>query len=319
MFGEEARAKYALYLAVFTAFMGYAGRLAGIEPFANQFFAFALWTYIALADNLAYRLKGASPLVSRPAEFLLLSAWSLALAGLAELLNLRLGAWHYSGQPSDLSLRWAGRLLAWAGALPSLFVTADLLRSFNFFRELKSPGFTLGPRLLKGSLAAGVCAAALALALPAFFWPLAVPAVFLLTEPLNLRLGLPSLLRDLGAGLPGKTLRLAAAGLACGLLWGWWNQASGASWQYVLPPWLELAPWALYAGFPLLALCAYSACSLASWFRAGRGWEETPWAMPGPAPHPAAGLAAAALLIITSYMALLAVDKHTVSLFLGWL
>lgn len=319
MFGEDQRSKYALYLAIFTAVMGYAGRLAGIEPFANQFFAVALWTYVLLADNLAYRFRGSSPLVSRPAEFLYLAALSLALAGLAELANLRLGAWQYSGQPSDLSLRWGGRLLAWAGALPSLFVTAELLRTFNFYRELKSPSFSIKPGFARASLLAGGAAALLALALPGLLWPLAVPAVFLLAEPLNMKLGLPSLLRDLAGGLPGKTLRLASAGLACGLLWGWWNQAAGAAWQYALPAWLRPVPWALYAGFPLLALSAYSACALASWFRAGKNWEETPWNMPGPAPRAAIGWAAAAVLIITSYIALLAVDKHTVSLYLGWL
>lgn len=319
MFDEYARCKFALYAAIFLAFMGFGGRLTGIEPLNNQFFAFSLWTYILLADNLAYRFKGNSPLISRPDEFLYLAAWSLALAGLAELLNLRLGAWHYFNQPSDLSVRWTGRLAAWAGVMPSLFITADLFRSFNFFRGLKSRQFEITPARVKGLLLAGAAMAVLALALPGAAWPLAIPALFLMAEALDLKLGLPSLLRDLAGGLPGRTLRLASAGLACGLLWDWWNKASGASWQYNLPGWLQPMPWTVYAGFPLLALLAYSLHSLASWLRAGKGWEGTPWTMPGQPPRPAIRWAAAAIFIFTSYAALLAVDTHTVKLYLGWL
>jgi hypothetical protein len=319
MFDEYARCKFALYAAIFLAFMGYGGRITGIEPLNSQFFVFALWTYILLADNLAYRFKGNSPLISRPEEFIYLAAWSLALAGLAELLNLRLGAWHYLNQPLDISVRWTGRLAAWAGVLPSLFVTADLFRSFNFFRGLKSRQFEISPVRVKGLFFAGAAAGGAALALPGYAWPLVIPALFLLAEALNLKLGLPSLLRDLAGGLPGRTLRLASSGLACGLLWNSWNTASGASWQYNLPGWLQPLSWSVYAGFPLLALLAYSLHSLASWLQAGKGWEGTAWTMPGLAPHPAIRWAAAAIFIITSYVALLAVDAHTVKLYLGWL
>lgn len=319
MFDEYARCKFALYAAIFTAFLGFGGRLTGIEPLNNQFFAFALWTYVLLADNLAYRLKGNSTLVSRPEQFLGLAGWSLVVAALAELLNLRLEAWHYLNQPSDLSVRWTGRLAAWAGALPCLFVTADLFRSFNFFRGLKSRTFEIGPARLKGLYLAGAALLVPALAVPGAAWPLALPALFLLAEALNLKLGLPSLLRDLAGGLPGRTLRLASSGLACGLLWNWWNKASGGGWQYALPGWLEPLPWAIYAGFPLLALLAYSLHSLASWLQSGKGWEGTPWTMPGRPPHPAFLWAAAGLSIIISYIALRAVDAYTVRLYLGWL
>ena len=40
--------------------------------------------------------------------------------------------------------------------------------------------------------------------------------------------------------------------------------------------------------------------------------------MPGAPPRPALQWGAAALLIITSYIALRAVDYHTVRMYLGW-
>ncbi len=173
MFGEDARAKTSLYLAIFLLFMAYGGRFTGIEPFQNQFFTALSWTYLLIADLLLYRLAGRSPLLSAPLEFLLLAACSAGLAVIAELLNLRLQAWTYISQSSDLSLRWTGRLLAWAAVLPSLLITADLLSLFNFLRGLKTRPFQAGPRAQPGMMAAGGALLLAALIAPrqACRWP----------------------------------------------------------------------------------------------------------------------------------------------------
>ncbi len=318
MFDEDARSKYSLYLGFFLTLFGYAGRYAGIEPIYNQFFPFAAWSYIILVDNLVWRFKGNSPLISRTEEFFFLAAWSLALCGLAELLNLRLGAWHYTNMCADLTARWTGRVFSWAALLPSLFVTAEMLSIIAPLRRARSRPFRIEPSLTVKLAAGGALALALALALPGPFWPLAIPAFFLLAESLNLKLGLPSLLRELAGGLPDKTLRLAFAGLACGLIWNWWNKGAGAVWEH-LPGFLSAAPWAAYAGFPAVGLTAYSLYSLASWLRCARSWEEIPWKLPGTPPRASFRVSAALILIITSYIALRAVDTCTVRLYLGWI
>lgn len=321
MLDETARAKTALYAAIFLTFIGYTGRMTGLEPVNSQFFAWAAWTYVLLADNLVFRLGGASPLVSRPAELLALAAWSVAFTSLLELLNLRLQGWHYVYQPASLSLRWTGRLFAWASFLPSLFITAELLRCLGLFRRLKLPPLKV-PRPLPGLLlAAGLLLLALPLALPAF-GPLAPLSLFLLADPLSYRLGLPSLLREWEGGLPGKTLRLAAAGLVCAPLWNAWNAAAGARWEYAAAgrgrEVLGLAPRA-YAAFALLALGAYSFYALASWLRSGRTWEETAWEPPGAKPPAWAAGAGWAFIIITSYTAFRLTDSYLVKLYVGWL
>ena len=43
--------------------------LAGVEPVATYFTAFAWTGYVLLADALVFRLKGRSLIVSRPLEF----------------------------------------------------------------------------------------------------------------------------------------------------------------------------------------------------------------------------------------------------------
>lgn len=322
MFEEETKAKAALYAAILLTFAGYGGRFAGVEPLYNQFFPWAAWAYVLFADNLVYRLWGTSPLISRTGEFLVLAAWSLGICSVFSLLNLRLGSWYYMDQPSTLALRWMGRAFSWGALLPSLFVTEELLRSAGLFGRLRSPSFRAAPALLDGLLAAGLLALGLALAAPAFFRPLGWAAPLLLAEPLSFRLGLPSLLRELQGGVPGKTLRLAAAGLICGLLWNCWNSAAGARWVYQAVstgPALFGLPAAGYALFSVFALEAYALYALASWLRGGRTWEEGGWDTPGPKPRPAAAAAGAAFIIVTSYIAFRLADSYSVKLYLGWL
>ncbi|OGR69215.1 MAG: hypothetical protein A2179_06710 [Elusimicrobia bacterium GWC2_63_65] len=323
MLGEELKAKAALYGAIFLTFLGYGGRFAGLEPFNNQFFAYAAWAYILFADNLTYRLSGSSPLISRTGEFAALAAWSVAFSGVFELLNLRLDGWHYIFQPATLSVRWTGRALAWGAFLPSLFATADLLRCLGLFRNLKCPPLKVSAVLLNGVLAAGLLLAALALAWPARFWPLIWLAPFFLADPLNYKLGLPSLLREWQGGVPGKTLRLTTAGIVCGLLWSAWNGAAGARWAYApfkkAGPEVFGLPLPAYLAFGLFALGAYSAYALASWLREGRTWEEGGWAPQGRRPPWWAPYALWPLLIITSYIVFRLTDAHLVKLYLGWI
>lgn len=321
MFDEDSKAKAALYAAIFLTLTGYAGRFAGIEPVNSQFFVFAVWAYVLFADNLVYRISGGSPLISRTGEFLALAMWSLAFSALFELLNLRLGAWSYINQPATLSTRWTGLALGWAAFLPSLFITSELLRCLGLFRDLKIPPLAVTPGLVKGFYAAGLAMLLLPLAMPKLFWPLIWAAGFFLAEPLNYRLGLGSLLREWQGGLPSKTLRLAAAGVICGLLWSAWNGAAGAKWEYssaVKAGGISGLPAFAYAGFAFFALEAYSLYCLSSWLRAGKTWEEGAWEMPGRPPAAAVRRSAWLLIIVTSYIALRAVDAHTVKLYIGW-
>lgn len=322
MLGEETRLKTFLYAAILLTLLGYAGRYLGLEPLRSQFFAFAAWSYVLFADNLAYRFSGSSPAVSRPAEFLALALWSAALSCLAELLNLRLGAWHYMDAPASAGIRWTGFAAAWAALLPSLFVTAELLGAVGLFRGLKSAPLRVTPPLLRNLQAAGALSLLLALAAPAHFRLLAAAAFLLLAEPVTYRLGLPSLLRELEGGLPAKTLRLALAGLVCGLLWGAWNGAAGA--QRVLSlsltgPLVLGLPLPVLAVLPLLSLQAYALYSLASALRGGRTWEEHSWPMPSPVPAFPQRLAAWLLLAAAVYLAVRTVDAVTVRVFVGWI
>ena len=59
--------------------------------------------------------------------------------------------------------------------------------------------------------------------------------LWLMLEPINARLGAPSLLEDWLQGRFGRTLSLFAGGALCGLLWEFWNYWAIAKWTYHLP------------------------------------------------------------------------------------
>src|SRR5204863_176764 len=58
--------------------------------------------------------------------------------------------------------------------------------------------------------------------------------VFLL-DPINYRLGLPSLIGDFAAGRRDRFYSLLASGFACGWFWEFWNYWADAKWRYIFP------------------------------------------------------------------------------------
>ncbi|MFA6434627.1 MAG: hypothetical protein WCW52_08025 [Elusimicrobiales bacterium] len=321
---EDAKAKFFLYAGILLACVAAVGNTLELEPVHNLFYIFAWWSYIFLLDAVNYRLKGDSLLVSRDNEFWFLAAWSAFIWFLFELANLRLKNWGYMFIPSDRSLRWTGYLLAYASVLPGLFETAEFLASAGLAKNAKSRALRVTPELLKKIYIAGAAALILPLALPRYFFALIWAAFTLLLEPVNYRLGLRSLLRDLEEGNPRKLYQLLAAGAVCGFLWEFWNFKAGAKWIYTLPlagnMKLFEMPAAGYLGFPLFAVECYAMYNFISRLRQGRTWEQD---AQEPLPIPRASLwlfiGAAALLLTVYYTAATAIDEHTVRLYIAYL
>jgi len=158
---------------------------------------------------------------------------------LFEAYNLRLRNWEYVGLPADPRARAAGYLAAFATILPGLFLSSAVLRSFGLFETLRCRPRRLNRRGRRLCMATGAACLALPLLVPPeagryLFAPVWVGFVLLL-EPLNDRLGAPSILADLRAGRPGRALRLLLAGYVCGFLWEFWNYLAAAKWIYHVP------------------------------------------------------------------------------------
>jgi hypothetical protein len=80
----------------------------------------------------------------------------------------------------------------------------------------------------------------------------------LLLDPLNARAGAESILGDIHDRHYGRLINLLAAGLACGLIWEFWNYWAGTKWKYNVPIFPDLRlfemPIAGFGGFPPFAL-----------------------------------------------------------------
>ena len=254
----------------------------------GQFLVLALWAYVLLVDNLGYWLSGASLLVSRPREVLPLLLGSLGIGCVFEILNLRLALWHYVNAPLGLPARWGMLISWWATLLPFIFVTAELMSSLGFSGRLTTKRFAVSRWLLLFFYAAGLAMFGLALAFPKSMGPLIFGAFFFLAEPVNFSFGLPSLLRELSWGLPGKTLRLIIAGLAAALAGNWINNLSGANSAglVIKTAGVLRSPIAAYAAFAFFTVEVYSLYSLCSAVRSGKTWEKGLWVMRGKTPDP---------------------------------
>jgi hypothetical protein len=113
-----------------------------------------------------------------------------------------------------------------------------------------------------GSIAAGIAMlVAPFLVSPEIARYLAAPVwlgFILLLDPINARLGGESLIADLRAGRPGRSINLLLGGLLCGVLWEFWNYWCRAKWHYAVPIMEHVKifemPLPGYLGFPAFAL-----------------------------------------------------------------
>jgi hypothetical protein len=264
-----------MVLGAFTFLLSLAGAIGDREPFNTWFYSFAWWSYILFIDGWVNRRKGESLLLSHPGRFTFFAVFSVGLWFLFEALNLRLGNWSYVGLPTERAVRWAGYVLGFATVVPALMETADLLDSADILRgvHLKPPRREAPIGAV--SAAAGAAMLALALLWPKTFFPLVWAAFLLLADPLNERLGAPSLISDWREGSPRRAGVLVLAGLLCGIFWEAWNMPAGARWVYHLPGLdrVKIFEMALpgYLGFPLFALEVFSLSSLAI-----RLWDRSP-------------------------------------------
>jgi hypothetical protein len=287
---------------------------SGIEPVGYWFFPLAWWPYILIVDGLVYRRKTTSLLTGHLVEFALLSGWSVCFWLIFELFNLRLNNWHYVMVPENLPQRWAGYAVCYATVLPGLFETMDLLDCYGLFKNSGVRAIAGSTRWYAPFIVTGLAFLVLPLLWPQFFFPLVWGCFIFLLEPLNHRLGLPSLMRQWQQGTLRTFYLLLAAGAICGLLWEFWNFWALTKWIYTVPyvGWLKVFEMPLlgFLGFPPFAVECYVMINTASILRQGRGWQTPaqPTAQPKLFPALLLGVALALFCLFVFRQ----IDVHTV-------
>jgi len=235
-------------------------------PFVQTYFTPMVWSgYILFVDALVFRIKGASLIVTRPKEFLLILPLSFLFWEIFEFFNLYIQNWHYVGLPHELPLRWLGYAWAFATIWPAILETAEALEASGRIAKQKTRPLKLTRGHLSLSFAFGASCLILPLvASPALAKYLAAPVwlgfIFLL-DPLNYWMGNKSLFADLEKGNPRTLYSLLISGMICGLLWEFWNYWSGAKWHYTVPILGHVKIFEMpvlgYLGFPPFAVECY--------------------------------------------------------------
>ncbi|MCY4498649.1 MAG: hypothetical protein OXC14_15355 [Rhodospirillaceae bacterium] len=244
------------------------GVLPSIARGAAVFLTPLCWTgLLFLLDGLLHRCvrQGTSPIRNRPWRFAAIYLISIPVWLIFDWVNFRyIGAWRYHGLPEDLFIRYAGYFLAFGAICPGMFLIADIVQRTRVAR-LRGP--VLAPN---AAVRVILIAAGGAMALYPFLVRDPVGSLtlwlgwFFLLDPINERIGAPSIFGDWRQGRYGRTVSLMAAGAICGLLWEFWNYWAVTKWTYNLPflgPLEEIA----YFEMPALGFLGFLPFALECW------------------------------------------------------
>lgn len=246
-----------------------------VEPSYSWFYCLAWWSYILLADNLLLAARGRSLLSVRRRELAAMLPLSVFVWLVFEACNLALRNWGYQGVPPQAWLRWPGYAAAFATVLPGIFITSDLIECL-LWRRCRRPAASEREPL------AALTAAALVW--PRCFFCCVWVGPILLLDPLLEKAGVRGLSLQAAAGERRRIGSLLLGGLACGILWEFWNYWAGSRWVYSVPYFGEWKifemPAAGFLGFPPFALECWLLYHLLDTVRArlhGRAPTATFW------------------------------------------
>jgi hypothetical protein len=223
--------------------------------------------FVLFLDGVLVCQTGSSPVRRRPHHFTLLCLASVLIWCLFDWINFYyIRAWTYIGMPvENFWSRFWGYALAFGAIVPGMLLSGQVFMNLGWFDRARSPAWRM-PRWAKWF--ALVSGGAMLL------WPfvhrnpvtnltLWTSLVFFL-DPINLKLGRPSMFRDWQAGWYGRTLAAFAGGLLCGLLWEFWNYWALAKWTYHLA-FLGPTENIRYFEMPVLGLLGFIPFGLECW------------------------------------------------------
>ena len=289
-----------------------------VEPFASHFYLLAWYGLIFSVDQLIRRVEGRSLIAACGPSFLLLLFWSAVTWFFFELINLRIQNWYYIFLDDDAVVRLVGTVFAFATVFPGMFWIDHFLFQRGIGVGLRGPAVRVTRSLSYWLQLVGALLMLLALTLPTYFFAGVWLSVILIVAPINYRRNVDGLLRQLGAGSYGPTVRLLLTGLIAGGFWELFNFWARAKWIYTVPFFDELKLFEMpvlgFLGFPPFALecaCLYRllvSCHLAPAFGVfvSTGSRATP-------PPMISRLVIIAVAIVLSLTSFHFMDRHTVA------
>jgi len=205
-----------------------------------QYMFFPLWFgYILAINGFSQILLGKSLLKKLGYKFILLFIISIPFWWFFEYLDKLTQAkdWIYQFQGTITPLRFYIE-----GSFDfSTVIPAVLSTSYIFYHSLqkikkfiwKRIKLTINTLFILFEL--GILSILLIYLLPKIAFPLMWLGIILIMDPINFRLGYPSLIGQIQKGKWNLIISIAAAALFCGFLWEMWNFYSLPKWVYHVP------------------------------------------------------------------------------------
>jgi len=228
-----------------------------------NFYHMQAWDYHGLPPHFAQRLAGYF------VAFAAISPGMFLAAELYQRLGVRRLACPVHQGPRLTGILSLGVILTLAAIIALIGVVQQRGPAFMLSTLiLVVPGAFVGlviRHLLATVFTFGLCftAWAILIADPLGNMALWVGLIYLL-DPINHRLGGPSILRDWQAGRLGRTASLMLGGATCGLLWEFWNYWALAKWTYNLP-FLSGLEQFTYFEMPLLGFLGFLPFAVECW------------------------------------------------------
>jgi hypothetical protein len=211
--------------------------LALAIPFTAYGF-FPLWLgYCLTVDALAAYFHNTSLLIRSRRKYVGLFLVSAPVWWVFEVLNWRLGNWHYVGRELFTDLEYA--LLAsisFSTVLPAVLGTAELLSGTGFLR--RAGKWLVLPPTPHVTMIFSLTGLGMFLAMviwPQTFFPFIWISIYCMLEPINIWLGNRSLAEHTQSGDWRPVLALFLGVLLCGFFWEMWNYFSYPKWVYTVP------------------------------------------------------------------------------------
>ena len=251
----------------------------GSEPVATYFTPIAWSAYILIADAAVFSITGHSRLLDAPRHLAGMALLSIPIWLIFEGYNLLLKNWVYDGVPMNWLEAGLGYGWSFATIIPGILETADLIESLGWFAAARPVKFSRAAG--RGSVILGAALLVLPLIAPrrgsAHLFAMVWLGFIFLLDPINHRLGLPSLVGDLEHGRRSRLFALLVSGWVCGWLWEFWNYWAAAKWHYIFPMFQQWKIFEMpapgYLGFPPFALECFVMYTFGAW---ALGWRVQP-------------------------------------------
>lgn len=219
--------------------------------FSDYYFPIVWFGYILVLYGFLGRTTCASHLRRSRPLFLLMIPISAGFWWLFEAFNLAVSNWRYTGGGAFSGVSYVALAsVSFSTVLPAVWLTALCVQEvltgrsrnrsgieserWSLSRLLSPKGIDLD-RLVALTFCFGIACVILPILLPRYTFGLIWVSLFFLLDPVNYRLGRPSLVQHLWVGRLTLPLSFAVAGPICGFFWEAWNYWSVIKWVYNIP------------------------------------------------------------------------------------